>query len=85
MAASVGAIVAPTDAALGATIMEDSRIPDRIRRLLNVESGLNDGIATPFVNLFLVGAVSTETAHVGRSVARCANWRSVPVWASASG
>ena len=64
VAASVGAIVAPTDAALGATIMEDSRIPDRIRRLLNVESGLNDGIATPFVNLFLVGAVSTETAHV---------------------
>ena len=35
-----------------------------MRRLLNVESGLNDGIATPFVNLFLVGAVSTETAHV---------------------
>ncbi len=63
VAATVGAIVAPTDAALGATIMEDPRIPDRIRRLLNVESGLNDGIATPFVNLFLVGAVSTETAH----------------------
>ena len=71
VAATVGAIVAPTDAALGATIMEDPRIPDRIRRLLNVESGLNDGIATPFVNLFLVGAVSTETAHVaelGRAV-----------------
>jgi NhaP-type Na+/H+ or K+/H+ antiporter len=60
VAASVGAIVAPTDAALGAAIMEDPRIPDRIRRLLNVESGLNDGIATPFVNLFLAGAVSTE-------------------------
>ena len=71
VAATVGATVAPTDAALGATIMEDTRIPDRIRRLLNVESGLNDGIATPFVNLFLVGAVSTETAHVadlGRAV-----------------
>ena len=64
VAATVGAIVAPTDAALGASIMEDRRIPGRIRRLLNVESGLNDGIATPFVNLFLVGAVSTETAHV---------------------
>jgi len=63
VAASVGAIVAPTDAALGATIMEDPRIPDRIRRLLNVESGLNDGIATPFVNLFLAGAVSTEAAQ----------------------
>ena len=63
VAASVGAIVAPTDAALGATIMEDRRVPDRIRRLLNVESGRNDGIATPFVNLFLAGAVSTEASH----------------------
>jgi NhaP-type Na+/H+ or K+/H+ antiporter len=63
VAASIGAIVAPTDAALGAAIMEDTRIPNRIRRLLNVESGLNDGIATPFVNLFLAGAVSTEVAH----------------------
>ncbi|MGA2836981.1 MAG: sodium:proton antiporter [Acidimicrobiales bacterium] len=63
VAASVGAIVAPTDAALGAAIMGDTRIPNRIRRLLNVESGLNDGIATPFVNLFLAGAVSTEFAH----------------------
>jgi NhaP-type Na+/H+ or K+/H+ antiporter len=63
VAASVGAIVAPTDAALGSSIVEDERIPRRIRRLLNVESGLNDGIATPFVNLFLAGAVSTETVH----------------------
>jgi NhaP-type Na+/H+ or K+/H+ antiporter len=63
VAATVGAIVAPTDAALGAAIMDDTRIPNRIRRLLNVESGLNDGIATPFVNLFLTGAVATEVAH----------------------
>ncbi len=63
VAACIGAIVAPTDAALGATIMEDSRIPNRIRRVLNVESGLNDGIATPFVNLFLAGAVATEMIH----------------------
>ncbi len=63
VAATIGAIVAPTDAALGATIMEDTRIPNRVRRLLNVESGLNDGIATPFVNLFLAGAVTTEMIH----------------------
>ena len=35
----------------------------RIRRVLNVESGLNDGIATPFVNLFIAGAVAAEIAH----------------------
>jgi NhaP-type Na+/H+ or K+/H+ antiporter len=63
VAAAIGAIVAPTDAALGASIMEDRRIPTRIRRLLNVESGLNDGIATPFVNLFLAGAATTELVH----------------------
>lgn len=56
IAAVLGAAVAPTDAALGAPIVEDDRISRRIRRLLNVESGLNDGIATPFVSFFIVGA-----------------------------
>ena len=60
VAAAIGAIVAPTDAALGASIMGDKRVPSGVRRLLNVESGLNDGIATPFVNLFVAGAVSAE-------------------------
>jgi NhaP-type Na+/H+ or K+/H+ antiporter len=62
LAALIGAAVAPTDAALGAPIMEDRRIPRRIRRVLNVESGLNDGIATPFVMLFIAGAASEANA-----------------------
>jgi NhaP-type Na+/H+ or K+/H+ antiporter len=68
IACAIAAIVAPTDAALGASIMEDDRVPPAIRRVLNIESGLNDGIATPFVNLFLAGALSAEavhSAHVG--------------------
>jgi sodium/hydrogen antiporter len=65
VAASIGAIVAPTDAALGASVMSDERIPSRVRRILNVESGLNDGIATPFVNLFLVGALAAEPVSAG--------------------
>ena len=56
--AVIGTAVAPTDAALGAAIIEDKRVPGRIRRVLNVESGLNDGIVTPFVNFFLIAAVS---------------------------
>lgn len=56
--AVIGASVAPTDAALGAAIIDDERVPARIRRVLNVESGLNDGIATPFVKFFLVAAVA---------------------------
>jgi NhaP-type Na+/H+ or K+/H+ antiporter len=63
VAALIGAIVAPTDAALGASIMQDERVPGRVRRVLNVESGLNDGIATPFVNLLIAGAVAEEVAH----------------------
>jgi NhaP-type Na+/H+ or K+/H+ antiporter len=58
--AAIAAIVAPTDAALGASIMSDERVPSAVRRVLNVESGLNDGIVTPFVNLFIAGAVTAE-------------------------
>jgi NhaP-type Na+/H+ or K+/H+ antiporter len=55
----VGAALAPTDAALGAGMMANPVVPTRIRRLINVESGLNDGIATPFVTVALAGAAST--------------------------
>lgn len=43
--------------------MQDPRVPAGVRRLLNIESGLNDGIATPFVNLFVAGAVAAESLH----------------------
>jgi sodium/hydrogen antiporter len=56
----LGAILAPTDAALGLPIFSNPRVPVRIRRALNIESGLNDGIATPFVLLFLAFAAATE-------------------------
>jgi NhaP-type Na+/H+ or K+/H+ antiporter len=69
--AVIGAAVAPTDAALGAAIINDERVPERIRRVLNVESGLNDGIATPFVKFFLVAAVAgtaLESESEGRAL-----------------
>ncbi len=61
-AALLGTILAPTDAALGLPIFNDPKVPVRIRRALNVESGLNDGIATPFVLLFIAFATAS-TAH----------------------
>ena len=61
LALLIGAILAPTDAALASQIVTDERIPSRVRRILNVESGLNDGIASPFVVLFTVMA----TTHAG--------------------
>lgn len=51
-AALLGAILAPTDAALGASVLADKTVPLKIRQGLNVESGLNDGIALPAVLFF---------------------------------
>jgi len=59
-AALLAAILAPTDAALGQAVVSDERVPRRIRQTLNVESGLNDGIAIWFVTLFLTLAGSSE-------------------------
>ncbi len=51
MAILAGACLAPTDAGLGSGIVTNRSVPSRIRRLLNVESGLNDGIVAPVVSL----------------------------------
>lgn len=58
LALLVGAALAPTDAALGGPIVMNPRIPQRIRDLMIVESGLNDGIATPVVMLAITGAAT---------------------------
>ncbi len=57
-AALIGAIPAPTDAALGIAVVTNPVVPARIRRALNIESGVNDGIATPFVTVFLAVVVA---------------------------
>ena len=61
MAVLVGAALAPTDAALGASVMTNAAVPERIRRVLNVESGLDDGIATPVVIIAIAGAAATQS------------------------
>lgn len=60
MAALIATILAPTDAALGLGIFTDRSVPARIRRALNVESGLNDGLATPFVTLCIAFVAAEE-------------------------
>jgi sodium/hydrogen antiporter len=62
LALLVGAALAPTDAALGAGVMVNPAVPARIRQLLNIESGLNDGIATPVVLVAIAGAETAEHA-----------------------
>jgi len=62
LALLVGAALAPTDAALGAGVMTNPAVPARVRRLLNIESGLNDGIATPVVLVAVAGVTVAATA-----------------------
>ena len=64
----LGAALAPTDAALGSAVMSDRRVPYRVRQTLNVESGLNDGIATPVVTVALV-AIAAEAGIAHESTA----------------
>jgi len=45
LAALVALILSPTDAALGQAVVTSERLPERVRQAINVESGLNDGIA----------------------------------------
>lgn len=61
--ALVATILAPTDAALGLGVFTNRSVPGRIRRALNVESGLNDGMATPLVTLFLAVVVAQGGAR----------------------
>ena len=59
-AAILGILLYPTDASLGQSVVNNPKVPVRIRQALNIESGLNDGIALPFLLL----AVSMATSEV---------------------
>ena len=55
-------MLTPTDAALGQAVVSSPYVPVRIRQTLNVESGLNDGIAVPglLIALSLSGATDQQ-------------------------
>lgn len=59
LALLLGVILAPTDAALAAPVLESPVVPSRVRQALNVESGLNDGLAVP-VLLIAIGIIDAE-------------------------
>jgi len=62
--AILAAVLAPTDAGLGQVIVNDPRAPAKIRQALNVEAGLNDGLAVPFLLFFMaLAAADQEGAH----------------------
>ena len=61
----LAAILAPTDAGLGQTIVNSPRVPLKIRQALNVEAGLNDGLSVPFLLFFI--ALAGGAAEDGRA------------------
>lgn len=72
LALFVGAALAPTDAALGVPVVTNPVVPSRIRQLITVESGLNDGIATPVVMLAIAGAAAAAGLEHAESTGRAA-------------
>lgn len=64
-AALLAAILAPTDAALGQSVVSDEQVPERVRQTITVESGLNDGIALPFVLVFAALALGDGDQSAG--------------------
>ena len=63
----LGAILSPTDPVFASAIVGRQEIPARLRSLLNVESGLNDGLALPLV-ILLMGLTIGQDADVWTQV-----------------
>jgi sodium/hydrogen antiporter len=56
----VGALLSPTDPVLSSAVVTNPRVPRLIRHSLNLESGLNDGLALPAVLAFTAAAAGQE-------------------------
>lgn len=58
----LGALLSPTDPVLSSGVVTNPRVPRIIRHSLNLESGMNDGLALPAV-LALSAALSSGASH----------------------
>jgi sodium/hydrogen antiporter len=56
----LGALLSPTDPVLSSVVVTNPRVPRIIRHSLNLESGLNDGLALPAVLAFTAAAAGNE-------------------------
>ncbi len=50
----LAAVLSPTDPVVTSAVVTSRLVPSAVRHTLNLESGLNDGLALPFVLFFLV-------------------------------
>jgi NhaP-type Na+/H+ or K+/H+ antiporter len=62
----LGAVLSPTDPVVTSAIVASTRVPSVVRHTLNLESGLNDGLAVPFV-LFFLTLAEAETGAGGEA------------------
>ena len=65
----LAAVLSPTDPVVTSAVVTSKLVPASVRHTLNLESGLNDGLALPFVLFFLVlaspgGDAGTEAAKL---------------------
>ncbi|MBX6311932.1 MAG: cation:proton antiporter, partial [Isosphaeraceae bacterium] len=60
----LGAALSPTDPVFAAAIVGREEVPGRLRQLLNIESGLNDGLALPIVIALLARVGAPQEFHL---------------------
>ena len=65
--AMMALILSPTDAALGQAVVTSKLVPEKIRQTINVESGLNDGIALPPILICMAALSAESSAETGFS------------------
>jgi NhaP-type Na+/H+ or K+/H+ antiporter len=58
----LGALLSPTDPVLSSSVVSNPRVPRLVRHSLNLESGMNDGLALPAVLAF-AAALETTNNH----------------------
>jgi NhaP-type Na+/H+ or K+/H+ antiporter len=70
----LGSVLCATDPVVSASVVSSQRVPASVRHALNLESGLNDGLALPFVLVFIIlaspgGDAGNEAAKLVGEVA----------------
>jgi len=64
----LAAVLSPTDPVVTSAVVTSRLVPASVRHTLNLESGLNDGLALPFVLFFLV--LATPGGDAGSEAAK---------------
>ncbi|HWB68931.1 MAG TPA: sodium:proton antiporter, partial [Solirubrobacterales bacterium] len=66
----LAAVLSPTDPVVTSAVVTSRLVPKAVRHTLNLESGLNDGLALPFVLFSLV--LASPGGHAGTEAAKLA-------------